>query len=72
MQVVPVKPTSKASGTKRLKVKHVKLLSSFAFKSNLRRYTAEPFVRITVCGRGLNSSTFQLNLTRFLRDRGDM
>jgi tRNA U38,U39,U40 pseudouridine synthase TruA len=45
-----VKPTSKASGTKRLKVKHVKLLSSFAFKSNLRRYTAEPFVRITVCG----------------------
>jgi hypothetical protein len=31
--------TLKASGTKRLKLKHVKLLSSFAFKFDLRYYT---------------------------------
>jgi len=37
VQVDPIKPTLKASGTKRLKLKHCKLLSSFAFKFNLRR-----------------------------------
>jgi len=39
VQVDPIKPTLKASGTMRLKLKYVKLLSSFAFKSNLRRYS---------------------------------
>ena len=38
MQADPIKPTLKASGTKRLKLKHIKLLSSFAIKSNLRCY----------------------------------
>jgi len=38
VQVDPIKPTLKAPGTKRLKVKHYKLLSSFAFKFKLRRY----------------------------------
>ena len=42
VQVDPIKPTLKASGTKRLKLTHVKLLSSFAFKFNLRRYTTAP------------------------------
>ena len=38
MQVDPIRPTLKAPGTMRLKPKCVKLLSSFAFKSNMRRY----------------------------------
>ena len=41
MQVDPIKPTLKQTGTKHLKVKCDKLLSSFAFKFNLRRYTEE-------------------------------
>ena len=40
VQVDPVKPTLKAPGTKRLKLEYDEVLSSFAFKSNLRRYTA--------------------------------
>ena len=39
MQVDPIKPTVKAPGTKRLKLECHKLLSTFAFKFNLRRYT---------------------------------
>jgi hypothetical protein len=34
-----VKPTLKAPDTKQFKLKHGKLLSNFAFKINLRRYT---------------------------------
>ena len=41
MQVDPIKPTLKASGTKRLKLNYDKLLSSFAVNFNLRRYTVE-------------------------------
>ena len=39
VQVDPIKPTLKAPGTKRLKLKYDKLLSSFAFNFNLRHYT---------------------------------
>ena len=39
MHVDPIKPTLKAPGTMRLKLKYGKLLSSFAFRFNLRRYT---------------------------------
>ena len=39
MQVNPIKPTLKTPGTKRLKLENDDLLSSFAFKFNLRRYT---------------------------------
>ena len=39
MQVEPIKPTSKAPGTKRLTLKYDEPLSNFAFKFNLRRYT---------------------------------
>ena len=42
MQVDPIKPTLKASGTKRLKLKRDELLSSFAFNFNLRRFTEDP------------------------------
>ena len=44
MEVDPIKPTVKALGTKRLKLKHDELLSIFAFNLDLRRYT--------VAGRG--------------------
>ena len=36
-----IKPTLKPTGTKRLKLKYDILLSNFAFKFNLRRYTKE-------------------------------
>ena len=39
MQVDPIKPTLKALGIKPLKLKYDELLSSFAFKCNLRRYS---------------------------------
>jgi hypothetical protein len=38
VQVAPIKPTVKAPGTIRLRLKYGELLSTFAFKSNLRRY----------------------------------
>jgi hypothetical protein len=40
VQVEPINTVLNAPGTKRLKLKHDKLLSSFAFNINLRRYTA--------------------------------
>ena len=43
VQVDPIKPTLKAPGTKRLKLKHDILLSSFSFNFNVRRYTEEPW-----------------------------
>ena len=77
MQIDPVKPTLKAPGTLRLKHKHVKLLSNFAFEFNLRRYsvvyngTKSPMyphttaydVDAAISGRGLHSFTFQLILS---------
>jgi hypothetical protein len=39
VQVDPIKPTVKAPGTKRLKLKYDATLSKFAFKFNLRRYS---------------------------------
>ena len=38
VQVHPIKLTMKAPGTERLKLEYDKLLSSFAFKTNMRRY----------------------------------
>ena len=38
MHVVPINPVLKAPGPMRLKLKYGKLLSIFAFTSNLRRY----------------------------------
>jgi len=40
VQVDPIKPTLKPPGTKRLKQKYDKLLSTFAFNFKLRRYTS--------------------------------
>ena len=39
VHVDPIKPTLRAPGIKRLKLKCDKLRSTFAFKFNLRRYT---------------------------------
>jgi len=39
VQVDPIKPTLKAPGSKRLKIKRDKLVSRFAFNFNMRRYT---------------------------------
>jgi len=50
LQVDPIKPTLKASGTKRLNLTYHKLLSSLAFKFNLRRYT-EGFAIQTAPGK---------------------
>jgi len=38
VQVDPIKPMLKGPGAKRLKLESDELLSSFAFKSNLRHY----------------------------------
>jgi hypothetical protein len=38
VQLDPINPTLEPSGTKRLKLHHAGLLSSFPFKFNLRRY----------------------------------
>ena len=76
MQVAPIKPMLKSPGTKRLKLLHDEPPSDFALKFNLRRYMkAFPEAVIVIeeydkmgCparGRGLHSSTFQLNLSRF-------
>ena len=67
VQVDPIKPTLKAPGTKLLKLQYDKPLSTFAFKFNLRRYTLEMlhFSQYhDADGRGLHSSTSQLNLSR--------
>jgi hypothetical protein len=41
VQVDPIKPALKPPGTKRSKLTYNKLLSSFAFNLNLRRYNPE-------------------------------
>ena len=45
-----MKPTLKAPGTKRLKLKYDNLLSSFAFKFNLRRYTKDAAQAASIVG----------------------
>ena len=53
MQVDPIKPTLKAPGTKRLRLEHVEMLSSFAFNSDLRRFLeAAPCDFFELLGRG--------------------
>jgi len=76
VQVDPIKPTMKAPGTKRLKLEYDETLSDFAFKFKLCRYmkvsqakmeqlTSESLtMHDDAVGRGLHSSTFQLNLSR--------
>ena len=52
VQVGPMKPILKPPRSKRLKLKYDVLLSYFAFKFNLRRYTKARFVHfVTGSGR---------------------
>ena len=67
MQVDPIKPKLKPPGTKRLKLNCDIVLSTPAFKFNLRRYivvegTLNVFQK-NEPGRGLHSFPFQLNLS---------
>ena len=43
MHIDPIKPVLKAPGIERLKLLSEQLLSSFAFKLNLRRYNLAPY-----------------------------
>ena len=70
--VDPMKSTFKAPGSKLLKLEQEKLLSNFAFKFNLRRYTQggpgmpEMLTPTSaIMGRGLHSFTFQLHVSAF-------
>jgi len=76
VQLEPMKPKLKPPGSERSKPKCDDLLSRFAFKVNLRHYvmavnTYNAFycailvVINLLTGRGLHSSTSQLNLSRF-------
>jgi len=74
VQVDPIITTLTARGTKRLKLKSDEMLSSFAVQFNLRRNNKGSgetgCKRESACasnngGRGLHSSTFLLNLSRF-------
>jgi hypothetical protein len=73
VQVDPIKPMLKAPGTKRLKLKHDKTLSSFAFNFNLRRYSkglvvASASGRVTWAGaytRPLLISTWAVSDTKY-------
>ena len=74
-----MKPTLKSPESKRSKVEHEKLLSNFAFKFNLRRYTLDNYrttlpvkkglsssaAACVLTGRGLPSSNFWLNVSTF-------
>ena len=68
MQVDPIKPTLKPPGTWRLKLGFYELLRKFDFEFNMRRYTKAAEAGLPTAqynlGRGLHSSTSQLNLSR--------
>ena len=71
MQVDPIKPKLQPSRTKRLKLKYDEPLSNVAFKFSLRRYNLAAVIDARASelgrrytGRGLHSSTSQLNLSR--------
>jgi hypothetical protein len=73
VQVDPIKPTFKAPGTKRLNLNYDKLLSSFAFKFNLRRTSldsersslelAETRIEAALTAGAYTSPLFQLALS---------
>jgi len=68
VQVDPIKPRLKAPVSKSLKLKYDELLSNVASKFNLRRYNlagVEMSLHPLMSGRGLHSSTSQLNLSLF-------
>ena len=76
MEVDPIKSTLKAPGTKRLKLQYDELLSSVLSNSTCAATTRahetlatklrrQAVLKARAAGRGLHSSTFQLNLSHF-------
>jgi hypothetical protein len=63
VQVDPVNPVLKAPGSMLLKLRYDGPLSDFGFRFNLRLYTSVQNGGV-MHGRGLHSSTLQLNLSR--------
>jgi len=66
VQVGPIKPTLKAPGVKLLKPTYGEALSILALNFNLRRYSTGNNKHMLLGGdggRGLHSSTLQLNLS---------
>jgi len=51
VQFDPIKPTVKAPGSERLKLKYEELLSNFGFKFKLRHYSPGPRRRWTTAWR---------------------
>jgi len=72
VQIDTIKPMLKPPGTKRLKLNHNKVLSNFAFKFNLRRYTRGRWCGASAGARrqGLTLVHFSAQLERLLCDRG--
>ena len=72
MQVAPIEPTLKAPGTGRLTLKYDKLLSSFAFNFNLRRFIAVKQSEAThpVLHRWVQSQARLIRASGGLGDRG--
>jgi hypothetical protein len=68
MQVDPIKHTLKAPGSMHLKLGYGGPVSNFGFEFNLRRYSELSrlleYRSMRREGRGLHSSTYQLNLSR--------
>jgi len=66
VQVDPIKPMLKPTGTKRLKLNCDILLSTSAFKLKLRRYSKAEVEQLRLgLGRGLHSLPSKLNLRTF-------
>ena len=61
VQVDPIKPNLKPPGTRHLKVKCDTLISTFAFKFNLRRYNVDRQTR-ALRGQGLTLVHFSSQL----------
>jgi hypothetical protein len=74
VQVDPLKPKLKALGTQPLKLEYDELLSEFAFKFNLRCYSAAGAIvwalPSAAGGQGLTLVHFSAQLERFVWDRG--
>jgi len=72
VQVAPIKPTLKAPGTKRLKLKCDEPLSNFAFNFKLRRYTMAPPSNVTdtLPGRGPASAPNDAAMSDAARQAG--
>jgi hypothetical protein len=70
VQIDPIKPTLKAAGTKRLKLKYDGPLSHLTFKFNLRRYT---WIRPTfLCQTDISSFSLDFNTDSLTLSRREL